>query len=137
MAYSGRNRSAAIRVPISHAKARRIEFRTPDPSANPYLAFSAILMAGLDGIEHKIDPGLPLDKDIYALSAEELRSLPQAPTSLAQAIDGLEQDHEFLLKGKVFSEDLLETWISRKRELEIAPQHKIPTPLDYELYFDC
>ena len=137
MAYSGRNRSAAIRIPISHPKATRIEFRTPDTSANPYLAFSAILMAGLDGIEQKMDPGLPFDKNIYALSEQELATLPQAPTNLNDALAGLEKDHDFLQKGNVFSDDLLQTWVSRKRELEIDPNYKIPTPLEYELYFDC
>lgn len=114
MAYSGRNRSAFIRVPISPAKARRIEFRTPDPTANPYLAFSAILMAGLDGIQQKIDPGKPFDRDIYSLSKEELSTIPHVPGSLEEAVNALKKDHEFLRRGEVFSQDLIDTWIERK-----------------------
>eukprot|EP00005_Dracoamoeba_jomungandri_P004272 CAMPEP_0174259658 /NCGR_PEP_ID=MMETSP0439-20130205/8461_1 /TAXON_ID=0 /ORGANISM="Stereomyxa ramosa, Strain Chinc5" /LENGTH=469 /DNA_ID=CAMNT_0015343641 /DNA_START=33 /DNA_END=1439 /DNA_ORIENTATION=- len=110
MAYSGRNRSAAIRIPVSHPSAARIEFRTPDPTANPYLAFSAILMAGLDGIQNKIHPGDPTDKDLYSLEKEEIDKIVKAPTSLREAMDALETDNEFLLRGDVFSKDLVDTW---------------------------
>ncbi|KAL6077211.1 Glutamine synthetase [Balamuthia mandrillaris] len=137
MAYSGRNRSAAIRIPISHPKARRLEFRTPDPSCNPYLSFSAILMAGLDGIQNKYSPGAPLEKDIYSLSDEELSQIVKAPRSLEEAINALEQDHEFLTRGNVFSKDLIETWVSRKRQYEIDPYRKLPTPFEFQMYYDC
>jgi len=137
MAYSARNRSAAIRIPISHPKARRIEFRTPDGSCNPYLAFSAILMAGLDGIQNKIHPGPSLDKDIYSLSAKELEGIVKAPADLEEAISSLEQDHKFLTKGNVFTDDLLQMWIDRKRQYEIDVVRKIPTPFDFHQYFDC
>jgi len=137
MAYSGRNRSASIRIPISHPKARRAEFRTPDGSANPYLAFPAILMAGLDGIQNKIHPGPPLDKDIYSLSKEELRDIPKAPVDLNDAIEHLEKDHGWLTRGGVFTEDLIEMWIDRKRTYEIDPVRKLPTAFDFHQYFDC
>src|SRR5690606_29810188 len=112
LAYSARNRSAAVRIPMTHAspKTKRIEVRFPDPSANPYLAFTAMLMAGLDGIENKIHPGDPLDKDIYGLSPEELKDVPQMPGSLDVALDSLARDHDFLLKGDVFSKDLIDAW---------------------------
>src|SRR3954454_19825075 len=120
LAYSRRNRSAACRIPMYSAspKAKRVEFRPPDPSANPYLAFAAMLMAGLDGIQNKIAPGEPLDKDIYDLSPEELKAVPSMPGSLDEALTALEEDHAFLLKGDVFSEELLETFISYKRRAE-------------------
>jgi len=136
MAYSGRNRSAAIRIPISHPKGRRLEFRTPDPSCNPYLSFSAILMAGLDGIQKKISPGEPLDKDIYSLSEQELSSIIKAPGSLEEALQALEKDHEFLTKGDVFTHDLIDTWISRKKG-EIDIWRKQVTPLEFQMYYDC
>lgn len=135
MAYSGRNRSAAIRIPISHPKGRRLEFRTPDPSCNPYLSFSAILMAGIDGIQKKINPGAPLDKDIYSLNEQELASIIKAPGSLEEALQALEKDHDFLLKGDVFTHDLIDTWISRKKD-EINRFRKCVTPLEYEMYYD-
>jgi len=121
LAYSQRNRSACVRIPVYSPaeKAKRVEFRPPDPSANPYLAFSAMMMAGLDGIQQRIDPGLPVDKDLFELSEEEMARIPSVPGSLDDALDALEADHEFLLKGGVFTEDLIETWIDYKRENEI------------------
>jgi len=136
-AYSGRNRSAAIRIPISHPKGRRLEFRTPDPSCNPYLSFSAILMAGLDGIQRKLNPGDPMDKDIYSLSQQELANIVKAPASLEDALAALESDHAFLTKGNVFTPDLIDTWISRKKEYEIDVWRKLPTPWEYKMYYDC
>ncbi len=137
LAYSQRNRSAAIRIPMysPSPESKRIEFRTPDPSCNPYLAFSAILMAAIDGIENKIDPGEPLDKDIYALPPEELKNIPSTPSSLEEAIKALEEDHEFLLKGDVFTEDLIETWI-RYKENEVKQLRLRPHPYEFYLYFD-
>ncbi len=139
LAYSSRNRSAAVRIPMYSAnpKAKRIEYRTPDPSCNGYLAFAAMLMAGLDGIENRIDPGEPLDKDIYGLTPEELKDVPSTPGSLEEAVNALEADHEFLLKGDVFTEDAIEMWIDYKRENEINPTKMRPTPWDFALYFDC
>ncbi|MBI4957542.1 MAG: type I glutamate--ammonia ligase [Myxococcales bacterium] len=138
LAYSSRNRSAAIRIPVSgtSANARRIEVRFPDPSCNPYLAFTALLMAGLDGVQNRIDPGEPLDKDIYSLSPEELHDVPQMPGGLDRALEALEKDHEFLLKGDVFSRDLLETWIGYKREREVDPVRMRPVPYEFHLYYD-
>lgn len=139
LAYSARNRSASIRIPVGSAspKAKRIECRFPDPMANPYLAFSALLMAGLDGIEKKIHPGDPMEKDIYGLSAEELKDIPQLPGSLEEALQCLEADHEFLLRGDVFTKDFLETWIDFKRTKEIKASKNRPTPLEFMLYFDA
>ena len=139
LAYSGRNRSAAVRIPMYSAspKAKRIEVRFPDPSCNGYLAFSALLMAGLDGIQNKIDPGEPLDKDIYGLSPEELSEIPSAAGSLAEALDALEQDHEFLLKGDVFTQDVIDTWIDYKRTNEVDQVRLRPTPYEFFLYYDC
>ena len=138
LALSSRNRSASCRIPMysQSPKAKRIEVRYPDPTCNPYLAFSAMLMAGLDGIENKIDPGDPLDKDIYVLSADEVAGIPVMPGSLAEAIDELEADHDFLLRGDVFTTDALETWIEYKRENEIAAVDARPHPHEFELYFD-
>jgi glutamine synthetase len=138
LAYSSRNRSASIRIPMysQSPKAKRIEVRFPDPSTNPYLAFSAMLMAGLDGIQKKMDPGDPLDKDIYSLSPEELKNVPHVPGSLGEALDSLERDHEFLLKGDVFTKDLLEEWISYKKAKEWDPVRLRPTPLEMQLYYD-
>lgn len=138
LAYSGRNRSAGIRIPMYSAspKAKRIEVRFPDPSCNPYLAFAAMLMAGLDGIENKIDPGEPLDKDIYELGPEELASVPSMPASLEEAIDHLEEDHEFLMKGDVFTQDALDTWINYKRTREVDALRLRPHPYEFFLYFD-
>ena len=138
LAYSSRNRSASVRIPMysPSPKAKRLEFRSPDPSCNPYLAFSAMLMAGLDGIQNRIDPGEPLDKDIYGLSKAELKDVPKMPASLEEALESLEADHEFLLKGDVFSRDLIETWVEYKREKEVDPLRLLPTPKEFELYYD-
>ncbi|QNE21977.1 type I glutamate--ammonia ligase [Kribbella qitaiheensis] len=138
LVYSQRNRSACIRIPItgSNPKAKRIEFRCPDPSSNPYLAFAAQLLAGLDGIRNKIEPADPIDKDLYELPPEEHSSVAQVPTSLPAVIDSLEADHDFLLEGDVFTADLIETWIDFKRENEIAPIQLRPHPHEFELYYD-
>ncbi|MCG6493257.1 type I glutamate--ammonia ligase [Kitasatospora sp. A2-31] len=138
LVYSQRNRSAAIRIPItgSNAKAKRIEFRAPDPSSNPYLAFSAMLMAGLDGIKNKIEPLEPVDKDLYELAPEEHANVPQVPSSLPAVLEALEADHEYLLAGNVFTPDLIETWIDFKRSNEIAPIALRPHPHEFELYYD-
>ena len=117
-------------------KAKRVEVRYPDPSCNPYLAFSALLMAGLDGVENKIDPGEPLDKNIYSLSAEEAAGIPSMPGSLEEALDCLEENHEFLLKGDVFTDDAIREWIKYKREEEADPVRLRPHPHEFELYFD-
>ncbi|MDX6432852.1 MAG: glutamine synthetase, partial [Streptosporangiaceae bacterium] len=138
LVYSQRNRSACIRVPLtgSNPKAKRIEFRVPDPSCNPYLAFSAQLMAGLDGIKNKIEPAEPVDKDLYELPPEEARNIPQVPGSLEGVLNALEADHGYLVEGGVFTEDLIETWISYKREKELDPIRLRPHPHEFELYFD-
>jgi glutamine synthetase len=138
LAYSSRNRSAALRVPMYSAspKAKRIEVRFPDPSCNGYLAFSALLMAALDGIENRIDPGEPLDKDIYALSPEELEGVDSTPASLEEALMALEQDHEFLLKGDVFTEDVINAWLQYKRAREVDPIRLRPHPYEFMLYYD-
>ena len=138
LALSSRNRSASCRIPMysQSPKAKRIEVRYPDPTCNPYLAFSAMLMAGLDGIENKIDPGEPLDKNIYALSPEEASSIPSMPGSLEEACDCLEEDHDFLLKGDVFTTDTIANWIEYKREEECAAVRLRPHPHEFELYFD-
>lgn len=138
LAYSSRNRSAAIRIPMYSAnpKSKRIEVRYPDPSCNGYLSFSAMLMAGLDGVENKIDPGEPLDKDIYALGPEELADIPTLPASLDEALSSLEQDHDFLLKGDVFTQDVIDRWISYKHENEIDPVRMRPHPMEFFLYYD-
>jgi glutamine synthetase len=138
LAYSGRNRSAAIRIPMYSAspKAKRIEFRTPDPSCNGYLAFSAMLMAVIDGIENKMDPGDPLDKDIYSLPPEELVGIPSAPGSLDEALAALKEDNEFLLKGDVFTKDVIEKWIEYKTENEVNPVRLRPHPHEFFLYYD-
>lgn len=138
LVYSQRNRSAACRIPMysSSPKAKRVEFRCPDPSCNPYLAFSSMLMAGLDGIQNKIDPGDPLDKDIYELSLDELARVRSVPGSLDDALMALEKDYDFLLKGNVFTEDLISTWINYKRENEVIPVQLRPTPQEFSLYYD-
>jgi glutamine synthetase len=138
LAYSNRNRSASLRIPAtSNPKAKRVEYRTPDPSCNGYLAFAAMMMAGLDGIENKIDPGQPLDKDIYGLSPEELKDIPSVAGSLLEALECLKADHSFLLKGDVFTEDLIEKWIEYKMEAEVDPIRMRPVPLEFQLYYDC
>jgi glutamine synthetase len=138
LVYSQRNRSAAVRIPVysSSPKSKRLEFRPPDPTANPYLAFSAMLMAGLDGIHNRLDPGLPVDADLYELSREELAKIATVPGSLEDAINALEADHEFLLKGGVFTEDVIETWIAYKRGAEIDPVRLRPHPWEFALYYD-
>ncbi len=138
LAYSRRNRSAAVRIPMYSAnpKAKRVEFRPPDPSANPYLAFSAMLMAGLDGVINRVDPGESLDKDIYDLSPEELKAVPSMPTSLDEALDCLESDYEFLLKGDVFTAELIETYIAYKRKNEADAIRLRPHPYEFHLYYD-
>ena len=138
LAYSSRNRSASVRIPMYSAspKAKRIEFRTPDPSCNGYLAFSAMLMAALDGIENKVDPGEPLDKDIYGLSPEELADVPSAPGSLGEALEALKEDHDFLQKGDVFTQDVIDTWIEYKTENEVNDVNLRPHPHEFFLYFD-
>jgi glutamine synthetase len=137
--YSQRNRSAACRIPVYSAspRAKRVEFRPPDPTANPYLAFSALLMAGLDGIQNRIDPGLPLDVDVFELPEEELRRIEQVPGSLEEALDALEADHEFLLKGGVFTQDLIDTWIRHKRREEADEVRLRPHPWEFALYYDA
>jgi glutamine synthetase len=138
LAYSRRNRSAAVRIPMYSAspKAKRVEFRPPDPSCNPYLAFAAMLMAGLDGVLNKIDPGEPLDKDIYDLSPEEMKGVPSMPATLDEALDCLEDDHEFLTKGDVFTEELIETYINYKRTAEAQAVRLRPHPYEFALYYD-
>ena len=139
LAYSQRNRSASVRIPVYNVsdKARRFEFRCPDPACNPYLGFSAILMAALDGIQHKVDPGKPMDKNIYDLPPEILKDIPNTPGSLGQALDCLERDHDFLLRGDVFSKDLIETWIDYKRTNEVQQVSIRPHPYEFHLYFDA
>jgi len=138
LAYSSRNRSASVRIPMysPSPKTKRIEVRFPDPSCNGYLACSAMLMAGLDGIENRIDPGDPLDKDIYALTPEELTDVPSLCGSLEDALDALREDHEFLLKGDVFTEDVIETWINYKMTREVEQMRLRPHPYEFALYFD-
>ncbi|MEK7375048.1 MAG: type I glutamate--ammonia ligase, partial [Thermodesulfobacteriota bacterium] len=139
LAYSSRNRSAAVRIPMysPSPKAKRIEVRFPDPSCNGYLAFAAMLMAGLDGIQNKIHPGDPLDKDIYGLSPEELKTIPSAAVSLEEALDSLKADHAFLLKGDVFTQDVIDTWIEYKMEKEVSQVRLRPVPYEFNLYYDC
>jgi glutamine synthetase len=139
LAYSQRNRSASCRIPMYSAspKTKRIEFRCPDPTCNPYLAFAAILLAAIDGIQNKINPGPPLDRDIYDLPPEELAKVPKAPGSLDEALSALERDHEFLLRGDVFTEDVIATWIRFKREKEIQPMRLRPHPYEFCLYYDA
>jgi glutamine synthetase len=138
LAYSSRNRSAGIRIPMysPSPKAKRIEVRFPDPGANPYLAFSAMLMAGLDGIENKINPGEPAEKDLYDLEAKEAAKIRTMPGSLDEALNNLEKDHKFLLKGGVFTEDLIEAWIGYKRSKEVDPMRLRPHPSEFFLYYD-
>ena len=139
MVYSQGNRSAGIRIPItgSNPKAKRLEFRAPDPSSNPYLAFSAQLMAGLDGIKNRIEPPAPIDKDLYELPPEEAKDIPKAPESLEEALIALENDNDFLQAGGVFTQDLIDTWIDYKREYEIKPLQLRPNPYEFELYYSC
>jgi glutamine synthetase len=138
LVYSAGNRSASIRIPITgtNPKAKRIEFRAPDASGNPYLAFAAQLMAGLDGIKNKIEPHEPVDKDLYELPPEEHASIPQVPGSLSEVLDALEEDHDYLTEGDVFTPDLVETWVEYKRTKEIDPLRFRPHPHEFEMYYD-
>jgi glutamine synthetase len=138
LAYSSRNRSAAIRIPTysPSPKAKRIEYRPPDPSANIYLACSAMLMAGLDGIQNRIDPGEPMDKNLYELAPEELKKVPQMPGSLTEACDALEKDHQFLLKGDVFTDDVIAQWVDMKRKEQDHVRLR-PHPWEFHMYYDC
>jgi glutamine synthetase len=138
LVYSARNRSACVRIPVtgSNPKAKRIEFRVPDPSSNPYLAFSAMMMAGLDGIKNRIEPPAPVDKDLYELPPEEHAQIAQVPASLPAVLDALEADHSYLSEGGVFTEDLVETWIDLKRTQEVDPIRLRPHPHEFELYYD-
>jgi glutamine synthetase len=139
LTYSFRNRSAAIRIPVHTTSpgSKRFEFRCPDPSCNPYLAMSAVLMAALDGVQNRIDPGPPLDKDIYDLSPEELGEFPAVPATLEVALDALEQDHGFLRQGDVFTEDVISTWIRFKRTRECDAVRERPHPWEFALYYDA
>jgi glutamine synthetase len=138
LVYSQRNRSAAVRIPMysKSPSAKRLEFRCPDPSCNPYLTFAALLMAGLDGIQNKIDPGDPIDKNLYDLPPEEKALVRSTPSSLPEVLQALENDHEFLLKGDVFTKDVIETWIHYKIEHEVDPVRLRPHPYEYFLYYD-
>ncbi|MBF0277848.1 MAG: type I glutamate--ammonia ligase [SAR324 cluster bacterium] len=137
LAYSARNRSATIRIPVADAPAaKRIEFRCPDSGANAYLAFSVMMLAGLDGIQNKLSPGEPMDVNIYDLPANELNKIGKMPGSLDEALDALEKDHDFLLKGNVFTQDLIDTWLDYKRTEELSPMNSRPHPFEYNLYFD-
>jgi glutamine synthetase len=138
LVYSQRNRSAAVRIPVYSAapKAKRVEFRPPDPTANSYLAFAAMMMAGLDGIQNRLDPGQPVDEDLFELPADALASIPTVPGSLDDALDALERDHDFLLKGGVFTEDLIRTWIEYKRGEEADAVRLRPHPWEFALYYD-
>jgi glutamine synthetase len=135
MAYSSRNRSACVRIPVysSSPSAIRVEYRSPDPSANPYLAFAAMMMAGLDGIKNKIDPGQPMDIDLFENDAPDV---PQVPGSLNEVLTCLEEDHDFLLEGGVFTKGLIDTWISWKRKNEVDALRLRPHPIEYEMYYD-
>jgi glutamine synthetase len=138
LVYSARNRSACVRIPVtgSNPKAKRIEFRVPDPSSNPYLAFAAMLMAGIDGIKNRIEPPAPVDKDLYELPPEEHASIAQVPGSLPEVLNALEADHDYLSEGNVFTPDLIETWVDFKRASEVDPIRLRPHPHEFELYYD-
>lgn len=138
LVYSARNRSACIRIPVtgSNPKAKRVEFRVPDPSSNPYLAMAAMLMAGLDGIKNQIEPPAPIDKDLYELAPDEAAAIPQVPGTLSEVLDALEADHDYLLEGGVFTADLIETWVEYKRKAEVDYVRLRPHPAEFELYYD-
>ncbi|QQM68132.1 type I glutamate--ammonia ligase [Actinomyces weissii] len=138
LVYSARNRSACIRIPVtgSSARAKRVEYRVPDPSSNPYLAFSAVLMAGIDGIRNRIEPREPIDKDLYELAPEEFHDIEKLPTSLEAALDCLEADHDYLTEGGVFTADLIRTWVRYKRDNEVVPMRLRPHPYEFEMYYD-
>lgn len=137
MVYSARNRSACIRIPVTGASpsSKRIEYRVPDPSANPYLAFAACLMAGLDGVRNQIDPGQPMDRDLYDLTELEFATVPQLPSSLGNALRAMEADHEYLLEGGVFTTDLIDTWLRMKRNRDIQSIRTVPHPMEFEMYY--
>jgi glutamine synthetase len=137
--YSARNRSAICRIPMysTSPKAKRVEFRAPDPTANPYLAFSAMLMAGLDGVKRKLEPPAPIDEDLYEIHDERKKLINQVPGTLSEAVDALEKDHQFLLMGDVFTPDVIETWIAMKRAKDIAPVAMRPHPYEFLLYYDA
>jgi glutamine synthetase len=138
LVYSARNRSAAVRIPIAGSpKSKRVEFRAPDPTANPYLLFSAMAMAGIDGIQNKIQPPAPVDKDIYELAPEEKAGIAQTPGTLSESLAALEADHEFLLKGDVFTQSLIETYIDYKRVREVEGVALRPHPYEFFLYYDA
>ena len=138
LVYSQRNRSAAVRIPLysKSPKAKRIEFRCPDPSSNPYLAFAAMLMAGIDGIQNRIEPPTPVDRDLYDLAPDELAAVPQVPGSLEAVLSALETDNEFLYKGGVFTPDVIETWVDYKRVNEIDAVQLRPHPYEFYMYYD-
>ncbi|HEY3258617.1 MAG TPA: glutamine synthetase, partial [Gemmatimonadaceae bacterium] len=137
--YSQRNRSAGVRIPVysTSENSKRIEYRCPDASCNPYLAFAAMLMAGLDGIRNRIDPGEPLDKDLYDLEPDEAAAIKQVPGSLPETLAALESDHDFLLAGDVFTPDLIETWLDYKRTKEVDVMRLRPHPYEFYLYYDA
>jgi glutamine synthetase len=139
LVYSARNRSACIRIPVYSAEPRtkRVEFRTPDPTANPYLAFSALLLAGLDGIERELDPGDPLDADLYDLPPERLAKIASVPGSLEASLDALEEDQDFLTRGGVFTPEVIETYVAYKREVEVDAIRMRPHPWEFALYHDA
>lgn len=138
LVYSARNRSACIRIPVTGTspKAKRVEYRVPDPSANPYLAFSACLMAGIDGIRRRSEPAAPIDKDLYELPPAEYRDIAKLPSSLEAALEALREDHDFLTEGDVFTQDLIDTWLDYKEANEVAPMRAYPHPYEYQLYYD-
>jgi glutamine synthetase len=138
LVYSQRNRSACCRIPMysPSPRAKRVEFRSPDPSCNPYLAFAAMLMAGLDGINNRIDPGSPIDKNLYDLPPAEAKDVKSTPGSLEQALDALERDHAFLLRGDVFTNDVIDTWLDYKRRKEVDAIRPRPHPHEFHLYYD-
>ena len=138
LVYSARNRSACIRIPVTGTspKAKRVEYRVPDPSANPYLSFAACLMAGIDGVRNRIEPPAPIDKDLYELPPAEYEDIAKLPSSLEGALEALREDHEFLTEGDVFTQDLIDTWLQYKDENEVAPLRVYPTPLEYQLYYN-
>jgi len=136
--YSQRNRSAVCRIPMysKSPKSKRIEFRAPDPAANPYLTFAALLMAGLDGIKNRIEPPAPIDKDLYELEPHDRKKVKNTPGSLGEVLEALEGDHRFLLEGDVFTPDLIETWLGYKRDKEVKPMALRPHPYEFFLYYD-
>ena len=138
LVYSARNRSAAVRIPMysQSPKAKRVEFRCPDPSGNPYLAFAAILMAGLDGVKNKIDPGKPTEGDLFSMTERQLSRIKTVPGSLEGVLDALEKDHKFLLEGDVFTKEVIDTWIAYKRENEVDEINQRPHPHEFFLYYD-